>query len=83
VVTNYAQQSRAVNGRAFFLNGNQWTDAGVQGDSAKRVKVVFNSEDYFDLLKAHPEAAQYLALGSNVTVMVGDVVYDVVEEEGK
>ena len=80
VVTNYAQQSRVVNGRAFFLNGNQWTDAGVQGDSAKHVKVVFNSDDYFELLKAHPEAAQYLALGSNVTVMVGGMVYDVVEE---
>ena len=80
VVTNYAQQARVVNGRAFFLNGNQWTDAGVQGDSGKHVKVVFNSDAYFDLMKGHPEAAQYLALGSNVTVMVGGTVYDVVEE---
>ncbi len=83
VITNYAQQARVVNGRAFFLNGNQWTDAGVQGDSGKHVKVVFDSDGYFDLMKTHPEAAQYLALGSNVTVMVGEVVYDVVEEEGK
>ncbi|MGN6371136.1 MAG: VIT domain-containing protein [Phycisphaerae bacterium] len=80
VVTSYAQQTRVVNGRAFFLNGNQWTDARVQGEKGKHVKVVFNSDAYFDLLKGHPEAAQYLALGSNVTVEVGGVVYDVVEE---
>jgi hypothetical protein len=80
-VSNYAQQTRVVNHRSFFLNGNQWTDTSVQENgSAKRVRIAFNSEAYFDLLKAHPEAAQYLALGSNVTVTVGDVVYDVVEE---
>jgi hypothetical protein len=55
----------------------------VQGNSAMHVRVVFNSEAYFDLLKEHPEAAQYLALGSNVSVVVGGKVYDVIEEEGK
>ncbi|HUO09042.1 MAG TPA: VIT domain-containing protein [Phycisphaerae bacterium] len=81
VITNYAQQTRIVNNRSFFLNGNQWTDTSVQQNAGgKHVKVLFNSDDYFDLLRKHPETAQYLALGSNVTLMVGDTVYDVVEE---
>jgi len=78
IVSNYAQQARVVNDRAFFLNGNQWTDATVQEKQvANHVKIVFNSDAYFELMKAHPETAQYLALGNNVTLAVGDVVYDV------
>jgi Ca-activated chloride channel family protein len=81
VVTNYAQQTRVVNNRAFYLNGNQWTDSTVQKKlDAKPTKIVFNSEAYFSLLKQHPEAAQYLSLGTNVTVELGGMVYDIVEE---
>jgi hypothetical protein len=81
VVTNYAQQSRVVNNRSFFLNGNQWTDATVQNaKDAKHVKVVFGSADYFDLLKRYTDAAGYFSLGSNVTVELGGTVYDIVEE---
>ncbi len=81
VVTNYAQQSRVVNNRSFFLNGNQWTDATVQNNKdAKHVKVIFGSADYFDLLKKYADAASYFSLGSNITVELGGTVYDIVEE---
>jgi len=82
VVTNYAQQSRVINSRAFFLNGNQWTDSRTQNVKAdSHIKVVFGSADYFELLKKYPDAAQYLALGNNVTVELGGKIYDIVEEE--
>lgn len=85
VVGNYAQQNTVVNGRAFFLNGNQWSDMRTQkalaDKAAKPVKVKFGSEEYFKLLRDHPEAAQYLALGTNVTFEINGTVYDVVEEE--
>src|SRR5207302_8809707 len=46
-LARYTQQTRFVNGRAFFQNGNQWVDANAQNlTSQKRVR--FNSEEYFD-----------------------------------
>jgi Ca-activated chloride channel family protein len=80
VVTNYAQQSRVINNRAFYLNGNQWTDIKAQKQDAKPVKIVFGSEAYFELLKKHPDASQYLSLGNNITLELGGVIYDIVEE---
>ncbi len=83
VVSNYAQQTRTINNRAFYLNGNQWTDAGVQNAAkdAKHVKVVFNSDAYFDLIAKNPEATQYLSLGNNVTIQLAGIIYDIVEED--
>jgi Ca-activated chloride channel family protein len=82
VINNYAQQTRTINNRSFFLNGNQWTDANVQNAAkdAKHQKIVFNSNEYFDLITKHPEAMQYLSLGSNMTIELGGVIYDIVEE---
>jgi Ca-activated chloride channel homolog len=83
VVNNYAQQTRTINNRSFFLNGNQWTDANVQNaaKTTAHVKVVFGSDAYFDLLAKHPEAAEYLALGNNLTIELGGKIYDIVEED--
>ena len=82
VVNNYAQQTRTINNRSFFLNGNQWTDAGVQNaaTTVAHVKVVFGSDAYFDLLAKYPEAAEYLALGNNLTIELGGKIYDIMEE---
>jgi Ca-activated chloride channel family protein len=76
--TQYVQQSRFVNGRAFYQNGKQWIDAGAQR-LTNRQRVQFNSPEYFELLKNHPEAAPWLALGQNVQVALGDTVYDITE----
>ena len=83
VVNNYAQQTRTINNRAFFLNGNQWTDANVQNSpkDAQHVKIVFNSNAYFDLIAQHPEATPYLSLGNNVTIELAGTIYDIVEED--
>jgi Ca-activated chloride channel family protein len=82
VATNYAQQARVVNGRAFYQNGNTWTDATAQAlqaknAAAKLLQVKFNSDEYFALLKKYPEAAQWLALGDEVDVVLGDTLYQV------
>jgi len=77
-LTQYTQQSRFVNGRAFFQNGNQWIDSNAQ-DAAKRQRVQFNSEEYFNLLTKHPEAGPWLALGQNVVLKLDDTVYEIAE----
>lgn len=79
---NYAQQARVVNGRAFYQNGNTWSDGTVQEQYAKnramkQQQIKFNSEEYFDLLKKHPEASQWLALGEEVDVVLDDTLYQV------
>ena len=77
-VSQYTQQSRYVNGRAFFQNGNQWIDSNAQ-NTAKRQRVQFNSEEYFNLLTKHPEAGPWLALGQNVVLTLDDTVYEIAE----
>jgi Ca-activated chloride channel homolog len=74
----YTQQSKFVNGRAFFQNGKQWVDTNAQ-NATKRERVQFNSEAYFDLLKKHPEAAPWLALGQNVLLALDDTLYEITE----
>src|SRR6267154_625379 len=75
----YTQQSRFVNGRAFFQNGNQWIDSNAQNNTAKRQRVQINSEEYFNLLTKHPEAGPWLALGQNVVLALDDTVYEIAE----
>ena len=78
-LSQYTQQSRFVNGRAFFQNGNQWIDSNAQNNTAKRQRVQFNSEEYFNLLTKHPEAGPWLALGQNVVLKLNDTVYEIAE----
>jgi Ca-activated chloride channel family protein len=76
-----SQESRYVNGRAFYRNGEQWVDANAQDDQAekKRKNIKFGSEEWFNLLGAHPEAGPWLALGQNVQVVLGGTLYDIRE----
>lgn len=74
----YTRQSKFVNGRAFFQNGKQWVDSNAQ-NLTKRQRVQFNSAAYFDLLRQHPEAAPWMALGQNVLLALDDTVYEITE----
>jgi len=40
-------------------------------------RVQFNSPQYFELLKKHPEAAPWFALGANVAVSLGGTEYQI------
>ncbi|QOV90872.1 VWA domain-containing protein [Humisphaera borealis] len=79
---NYTQQARVVNGRAFYQNGKTWTDATAQEAVAKnkalrQQEVKFNTDAYFALLKEYPESAQWLSLGEEVDVVLGDTLYQI------
>ncbi|HYE18490.1 MAG TPA: VIT domain-containing protein [Tepidisphaeraceae bacterium] len=73
---NYANQARVVRGRAFYQNGNTWTDnnAAVQKD-LKRKEVKFGSDEYFALIKENADAAAWLSLGNEVDVVIGETLY--------
>jgi hypothetical protein len=77
---NYAQQARIVNGKAFYQNGNRWSDAETQRQGQgglKRRQVKFNSDEYFDLARKNAGAAQWLSLGNEVDLVIGDTLYEV------
>jgi Ca-activated chloride channel family protein len=76
VAQNYAEQVKVVNGRAFYQNGNIWTDNTAQEKKdLKRKEVKFNSDEYFDLLVKHPDALPWFSLGSDVDVVIDDTLY--------
>ena len=73
-------QGRFVAGRNFFQNGNQWVDSLAQKQTnAKRVRIQFNSTEYFALAAKEPKALPWLALGQNVQFVLNNTVYEIYE----
>lgn len=73
-----AQQARFVGGQSFFFNGEQWMDARVQSLKDPKVRrVEFASAEYFELLRRHPEAKEWFALGQSVQVVIDGQILDV------
>ena len=74
----FADQGRFVGGKTFFQNESKWVDSELQKtQNAKRVKIQLGSPEYFDLLKKHPKAAQWLALGTQVEFVLDGTIYEV------
>jgi len=76
----FVQNSQFVNGRNFYQNGNQWVDSQVQqNQSARRVRLKFNSKEYFEFAATNATARPWLALGNNVRFMLKDTIYEIYE----
>lgn len=77
---NMATQYRNIQGRAIYQNKGVWVDSEVvkvKNQSAKRIK--FGSNDYFELLKNQPAAAEFLALGNQVQFVLEGTLYEIFE----
>jgi hypothetical protein len=75
---NYNQQVKVVAGRAFYQNGNRWTDSTAQSkQNLKQKTIKFNSEEYFALARRDARAAQWLSLGNNVDMLIDDTLYQI------
>lgn len=75
-----SQRTRFVAGRTFYANANQWIDARVQErPAAPRTQVPFGSDAYFELITSDPSAAQWLALGRNVVVLMDQQIIEVID----
>lgn len=76
-----AVRVRYIRGRAFYRNGDMWIDENVQQqENIKPIIVKFGSEDYFKLLNDHPDTAAWLSVGTKMQLVIGDKVYEVVDE---
>jgi len=77
---NY-QIARFIKGRTFYWNGEEWIDSSavepphVEPDDASVVSIKFGSEEYFDLIKEHPEATAWLSIGARVRLKINDQIY--------
>jgi Ca-activated chloride channel family protein len=75
------QQTRFVGGRAFYQNGDQWVDALAQTrPDARKIQVTFNSDEYFELMRKHGDAARWMSVGRNVQFLIGDILYEIVDK---
>lgn len=73
-------QQRFVGGRAFTMKTNSWMDTEIQKkQNAKRVRVQFDSPEYFELVSKNPKAQPWLALGRNVQFVLGENIYEIYE----
>lgn len=72
---NY-QLARFIKGRTFYWNGEEWIDStAVEPADASVVSIKFGSEEYFDLIKKHPEATAWLSIGARVRLKINDKIY--------
>jgi Ca-activated chloride channel family protein len=72
------QNARVVNGRSFYQNGNTWVDANAQMQrNLKQKEVKLGSDEYFALLKSNPNMPQWLSVGSEVDIVIGETLYQI------
>ncbi len=78
VAANYAQQARVIKGRAFYQNGDTWTDSTWQTNTSIKTRdIKFGTDEYFDLVKYHPEANEWFALGEDLDIVLDGALYQV------
>lgn len=69
---------RSVGGKTFYRRAGVWVDGDAEGARGLReARVKARSAQYFALLTAQPGLAKFLALGDEVTVLWGGVVYKI------
>jgi len=77
---NLTQQVRNIQGRAVYQSGKFWVDSYLQEKKTTKTRQIkFASKEYFKLLDAHPESAQFLALGQNVRFLMKGIYYEINE----
>lgn len=78
-LTRTAQQNvRRVADRAFYKVGERWVESGLPADwEQQAAPIAAFSEQYFELLAAHPQLRAAFALGVQVVLKVGDRIVSI------
>jgi Ca-activated chloride channel family protein len=69
---------RTAMNKSFAYQAGLWVDTAYRADQPKR-ELAFGSDEYFALLAEHPEWAAYLAVSSNLIVVLDGVAHVVLE----
>jgi len=69
---------KTAGGKTFYLREGVWTDSEFKADDRlPETKLVFGSDEYFDLLKRKPALAEFFSLGEQMIVVFEGRVYRV------
>jgi hypothetical protein len=72
--------SCVIQGHHFIQRGKTWVDTEVEKiPAARRIRVRFDSHEFFELLIKHPKALPCVTINRNVTLALDDTVYEVYE----
>ena len=73
--------SRSIAGKTFYQQTERWVDEQAQASGKKLAdrKVQFGTKEYFELASRSPEVAQWLSVGQEVQVVVGEELIEVVK----
>ena len=66
--------------RTFYRVEDRWIDAAYDS-KAETKKVELFSEEYFELVRKHPDLGKCFALGERVVVVLDGVAYETVAKE--
>jgi Ca-activated chloride channel family protein len=78
---NFADQTRKVQNKMFYQNGEEWIDLDVQKNKdTKSKKIKFASDEYFKMLEDNPEVSKYYSVGKNVKFVFNNEMYEVTEK---
>ncbi len=69
-----------VRGRRFVQRGKQWVDEAVESmPQARRIRVRFDTPEFFKLLLKQPELLPNIIGARNVQLALGDTIYEIYE----
>lgn len=69
-----------IHDQTFIQRGDHWVHPAVeQMTGARRVRVRFDSREYFELISRHPKALPYLQGARNVQLPLEDTIYEIFE----
>ena len=75
-----AGEVQYVGKKRFVSKNGSWVDSDA-ADDKDVVKIVFLSDEYFELIEKKPESIHFLSLGENVTFKLDGKVYRIVSEK--
>jgi hypothetical protein len=72
--------SCVIHGHHFVQRGQTWVDAEIEKmPEARRVRVRFDSREFFELLVKYPKTLPYVTAARNVELALGDTIYEIHE----
>ena len=72
------RRSCLIHDQTFIQRGAHWVHPAVERmPEAPRVRVRFDSREYFELITRHPKALPYLQGARNVQLPLDDTVYEI------
>jgi len=74
-----AERVRVVELKTFYLRDGIWID-NEYSPKKETIKIKYDSETYWNLVRENPEIGKYLSLGRNVRFCIRDKCYEIGEE---